>query len=52
MTLAEIGVSSLDAIELVFEFEDELNVSIANDAVQRLRTVADIVAALQAALAA
>jgi acyl carrier protein len=46
MTLAEAGVNSLDAIELVFDFEDAFNISIPNEAVQRLRTVDDVVRAL------
>ena len=50
MTLAEAGVNSLDAIELVFEFEDTFDISISNEAVQKMHTVGDVVAALQAAL--
>lgn len=51
MTLADIGVNSLDAIELVFEFEDTFKISIPNEAVQQMRTVDDVIIALRAALA-
>ena len=50
-TFAEIGVDSLDAIELVFKFEDAFNVSITDEAVQQMRTVEDVIVTLRTAMA-
>ena len=49
-TFAEIGVDSLDAIELVFKFEDALNITIPDEAVHQMRTVEDVIVTLRAAL--
>ena len=50
-TFAEIGVDSLDAIELVFKFEDTFHITITDEAVQRMRTVEDVIVTLRTALA-
>ena len=49
--LADIAVDSLDAIELVFNFEDTFNITIPDEAVHQIRTVEDVVVMLRAALA-
>jgi acyl carrier protein len=44
---ADIGVDSLDAIELVFTFEDTFNISVPDEAVQQVKTVRDVVDAVR-----
>ena len=46
--LTELGIDSLDGIELMFELEDSLNITISDQAVQNMRTVGDVVAAIRA----
>ena len=41
--LADLGVSSLDAISIVYEIEEEFDVEVPNEALEGLRTVRDIV---------
>ena len=48
---ADIGVDSLDAIDLVFTFEDRFNINVPDEAVQQLKTVRDVVEAVRAVLA-
>ena len=43
-------MDSLDAIELVFKFEDALNITIPDEAVHQMRTVEDVIVTLRAAL--
>lgn len=51
-TLEELGLDSLDAIEIMYELEESLKVSIPNERAKDMRTVADIVAGLEALVAA
>ncbi|VEU82155.1 acyl carrier protein [Acholeplasma hippikon] len=39
----DLGVDSLDVVELVMRLEETFNVSVADDAAQKLETVGDIV---------
>lgn len=43
----ELGIDSLDGIDLVFKFEDEFDVTIPDQVVQRMKTVRDAVDALR-----
>lgn len=52
--LAELGIASLDVIEVVFALEDRFDIEIpfnANDARQEFSTVGDVLAAVRAAVA-
>ena len=40
--LEELGVDSLDTLEMLMAFEDEYDIRISNDDAQNLRTVQDI----------
>lgn len=51
-TLEELGLDSLDAIEILYELEEALRVSIPNERVKDMRTVADIIAGVEALVAA
>ncbi len=42
-SLEELEISSLDAISLVFDIEDQYGVEVPNDELKKLRTVGDIV---------
>jgi acyl carrier protein len=50
-TFAELGIDSLAAIELIFQFEDTFNITISDETVRGLRTVQDVVDALRTAVA-
>lgn len=50
-TFEELGVDSLDAIELLFELEERYQVAIPDDDAKRFETVGEVVAALEQALA-
>ncbi len=45
--LSELGISSLDAITILYELEDELGIQIPNEQLEFLRTVEDIITALE-----
>lgn len=47
--IADLGVSSLNFIEMVVRFEETFNVSISDDEFQRITTVGEAVTAIQAA---
>ncbi|MCB1864107.1 MAG: hypothetical protein KDG50_01645 [Chromatiales bacterium] len=49
-TLEELGVSSLDVTTIAFELEEEFNLSIPNEALDGLTTVADVVTRLNGLL--
>ncbi|MFL5582272.1 MAG: acyl carrier protein [Gemmatimonadaceae bacterium] len=51
-TLEELGLDSLDAVEIMYELEESLKVSIPNERVKEMRTVGDIVAGVEALVAA
>ncbi len=42
-TLESLGVDSLDKITLLFEIEERLNISVPDEQISGLRTVADVV---------
>ena len=44
----DIGADSLDIVELVMEFEKEFNIDIPDEDAEKLRTVGDAVAYLEA----
>ncbi len=39
----DLGVDSLDTVELVMAFEEEFGVSIPDDAAEKIRTVQDVI---------
>lgn len=45
--LAELGMDSLDHIELVMAVEEEFEVEISNDEADSLKTVADVIALVE-----
>ncbi len=47
-TFAELGVDSLDAITLLFELENRLEIVIPDEAAKSARTVRDVVEGLRA----
>ena len=50
-TFQELGIDSLDGIDLVFTFEDEFNISIPDHVVQKMKSVGQVVEALREVLA-
>lgn len=46
----DLGLNSLDAIELMFKIEEEFDLSIPDDDMQRLTTVGDVIAYLDGRL--
>ncbi len=50
--IVDLGVSSLNFIEMVVRFEETFDVSISDDEFQRITTVGEAVTAIQAAQAA
>jgi acyl carrier protein len=50
-TFAEIGVDSLDAITLLFELENRLDIVIPDEAAKSARSVRDVVEGLRALIA-
>ena len=51
-TFEELGMDSLDAIELLFEIEEEFDLTVEDDAVQGKETVGQVIEAVHEALAA
>ena len=51
-TFEELGLDSLDAIELLFEIEEEFDLTVDDEAVQGKETVAQVIAAVREAVAA
>ena len=49
-TFAELGIDSLDGIDLVFDFEDTFNITIPDQTSQQMKGVREAVEALRAAL--
>ena len=51
--LEDLGVTSLDAITIIYEIEDEFDVQVPNnEALEGLRTVGDIIEGIKALIAA
>ena len=44
----DLGADSLDTVELIMEFEKEFNISIPDDAAEKISTVADAIAYVEA----
>ena len=51
-SLADLGISSLDAITIVYEIEEEFGVEVPNEELEKLKTVGDIVDGMGALLEA
>ena len=49
-TFAELGIDSLDGMELLFTFEDSFNISIPDTIAQRMKSVRDVVDGLREVL--
>ena len=47
----DLGADSLDIVELVMEFEKEFNIDIPDEDAEKLRTVGDAIAYLEAKVA-
>ena len=47
-TLDDLGVDSLDAVEIIMELEDEFGIEIPDDEVENVKTVGDIVKIIEA----
>jgi len=50
--LTDLGITSLDAITIVYEIEEEFNVEVPNSALEGLQTVGDITERIHRLLAA
>lgn len=50
-TFEELGIDSLDGIQIVFALENEFDISIPDDAVKSIRGVADIAEGIDKLLA-
>ncbi len=50
-TFEALGIDSLDGIDLVFTFEDEFNISIPDQVVQKMKSVGQVIEALREVLA-
>jgi acyl carrier protein len=50
-TFQELGIDSLDGIDLVFTFEDEFNINIPDHVVQKMKSVGQVIEALREVLA-
>jgi acyl carrier protein len=49
-TFEKLGIDSLDGIDLVFTFEDEFNISIPDQVVQRMKSVGQVIDSLREVL--
>jgi acyl carrier protein len=50
-TFLELGIDSLDGMDLLFNFEEAFKISIPDDVAQQMRSVRQVSEALRAALA-
>jgi acyl carrier protein len=50
-TFESLGVDSLDAIEILFEVEEDFQVSVPTEAVKKMRNVRDVVTGIEQLLA-
>lgn len=48
--LDTLGIDSLKANTIVYDVEDRLGIEVANDAIENVKTVGDVVAAIEAAV--
>jgi acyl carrier protein len=49
-TFEELGIDSLDAVEIMFEIEEEFDVDISDETAREVRAVSDVVRMLEARL--
>ena len=42
-TFEELGFDSLDGLNLIFELEEEFNVSVPDDQAQRMKSVSEVI---------
>ena len=49
-TFEELGIDSLDAVEIMFEIEEEFDVEISDETAREVRAVGDVVRMLEARL--
>ena len=45
-TLTELGITSLDAISIVYDIEEQFGIEVPNETLQGLQTVGDVVDSL------
>jgi acyl carrier protein len=50
-TFLELGIDSLDGMDLLFSFEESFKLTIPDDAAQQMKSVRQVVEALRTALA-
>lgn len=50
-TFEDLGLDSLDGLNLVFELEEEFDIMIPDEKAQSMRSVAEVVSAIEAVLA-
>jgi acyl carrier protein len=50
-TFQELGIDSLDGINILFALENEFNLNIPDDAAKQVRTIADLIAGIRTLLA-
>jgi acyl carrier protein len=50
--LADLGMDSLDGLNLIFELEEEFNLTVPDDRALQMKTVKDIVEGMERLLAA
>jgi acyl carrier protein len=50
-TFAELGIDSLDGIDLIFDFEDTFNIAIPDQVARQMKSVREVVDALRGELA-
>ena len=50
-TFQELGIDSLDGMDLLFTFEDTFNISVPDDAAQHMKTVRDVTEGLRRVIA-
>jgi acyl carrier protein len=51
-TFLDLGIDSLDGMDLLFTFEESFKLTIPDDTAQQMKSVRQVTAALQTALAA
>ncbi len=49
-TLVDLGLDSLDTVELIMRFEEEFDIEIEEEEVAHIRTVGDVIAYVERAL--
>jgi acyl carrier protein len=47
VTLASLGIDSLEGLEIIFALEDRFDISISDEAVKQMKTVSQVVAGVR-----